>query len=1002
MRPLDPRTFLAETLKPYATGGRAGLPGLLERYLLEASDQDDAAIASRIGDVKAIWDKNLEHTRYGELARVLSAEHDDASLALLDPRERSRLAAQLQREQAEAAEQAEASMSDWRALLDEYVAGGGLTPGSRAALERIATSKGLDSGLVRSELDRAPEAAPPPVMEESVRRAVRKSLQDLARVVGEERLALSLFHAIGLDGITDDLAAVQRQYDEVNAQNQARGFGQAATAYKTVLANVKLHLLDADPRAYVEGLIRDVGAEMEFEVARSATDRVIDPTEAESLLQSAMRRGLTDELGRRLISELAREHGARLEVGAAVDYVACPSCNTPHARPSAPDACKRCGAALFMACPVPDCRARNDATALRCQTCGTDLFKFAEATRRLRSLPEAVDSGRVGWAADELEEIGRVLGPDAIPAELRTRVETLVREAQAGWTEVEAAIAVRRLYDARRLLRDLVATAGDLPGPTGDLPSERAREVDRRLGEVDAALARARAATGADREAALSEAVALAEDCDEAVNALAAIPPLPPGPVAVELGPAGPVVTWRPSSTADARYVVRRVDTTSSASVVVSSGGSTRYEDRDAEPGSVVRYEVATIRGRARSEAVQSPPLLVAREVAGLSVVDGDGVVRLSWQPVPATARVIVQRTSEGDGSRRELLADRGGVVDGDVENGRRYAYLVAVEYGGGSRTEGVTVYGQPAAPPQGIETLILQPERGGVHIAFEWPPAGTVSVVRCATEPEVSCGDRIDPATLSTLGEVLAAGAAGSRDDPPSGVCWYLPVTIVGAVAVAGRPARYLALPDIGNVAAVDAAGQVKITWEWPEGVRVAQVMWRRDRQPLAPDEPGTEKAWVRFGEYRDRGGFTLDGGAAGGLFAAVVPAVRVDGELTAATSIAKAARVAVRAAAKIDLHYVVRRAGMRKKRLEVEVQAPDGATPPSLVLVARSGDLLPRSATEGEVLARLGGGGPLSSSVDLGGRNRPLAVRLFLESSSSSSQFQLFDPDVDDLLIR
>jgi hypothetical protein len=1002
MLPLDPKTFLVETLKPYATGAAAGLPGLFERYLLEPGD-DEVAIRARMGDVKAIWDKNFEHTRYGELARALSSEHDDASLALQDPGERARLAAELAEQQGEAAERAEAALADWRALLADYVAGGGLTPGSRAALERIAKSSDLDERLVRAELDGAPVAAPPPVMEEGIRRQIQKSLQDLARVVGEERLALSLYHALGLDGVTDDVEEVRRQYDKVNAQNQGRGFGQTATTYKTVLANAKLHLLDGDPRAYVEGLIRDVGAAMELQVARSATDQVIDSTEAESLLQNAMRRGLTDELGRRLISDLAREHGARLEVGAAVDYVACPACNTPHARPSAPNGCKRCGAAIFVDCPVEGCGTRNDATALRCAACQTDLFKFAEATRRLGSLSDAVEDGRVGWAAGELEEISRVLGSGAIPGDLRQRVDGLLAKAERDWTLAEAAIAERRIYAARAVLRGLAASAGDVLGPTGDRPAARAKEVDRRLGEVEKALARARAARGEAREAALVEALGLAEDCDEAINALATIPPQPPGPVRAELGDDGPVVTWSPSTTAGARYLVRRID--ADGGVDLSAGTARRYADRDAQMGAVVRYEVTTVRGRARSTAVESEPLLVALEVQGLTVADADREVRLSWQPVPATARVVVRRVAERDGTERDLVAHTGGLVDDDVDNGERYAYRVIVEYGAGAdarQTAGVTIYGQPAAPPEGVEELSVASVAGGVQITFGHPPSGVVSIVRCNEEPAVTLGDSLDPATLGSLGVLLAVGADGARDEGSSAVCWYLPVTIAGGLAVAGRSIRHLALAGLANVAAVELPGQVRMTWEWPEGVRVAKVVWRRDRQPAHPDEPGVESAWVRLGEYRDNGGFTIEAGRSASLFAAVLPGIRVDGELIAASSISRDSRVAIRSVEKTDVRYAVRCAGMRRKRLEIDVDVAAGRTPPSLVLVGRSGDLLPRAATEGDVLARLGGDGPLSSKVDLSGRSRPLAVRLFLESASSAAHFQVFDPRVDDLLIR
>jgi len=1002
MLPLDSSRYLAETLKPYATGVRPGLPGLFERYLLEPADADERAIAARLADVKALWDKSLEHARYGELARVLAGEHDDACLTLGDPGERQRLARESERERAEQSAAAEEAIAGWRELLAEYVGGGGLTPAARASLERIAAKRGLDPALVQTELDGAPEAAPPPVMDADTRGQIRKALQDLARVVGEERLSLSLFHALGLDGITEDLGAVQRQHAKVEDQNRGRSFGQTATAYKTVLALARLHLLEADPRAYVEGLVEDVGADMEFEVARSATDRVIDPTEAEALLRDAMRRGLSDELARRLIADLARDHGARLEVGAAVDYVACPACNTPHARPSAPESCARCGAALFVDCRAPGCGTRNDATASRCRDCGGDLFAIAEATRRLAKVPDAVREGRIGWANDELGDVRRALGEEAIPPDLLTQVADRFTAAEAAWADAEAAISARRLYEARRLLRDIARVAVDVTGPTGDPSQARLEEVERRLAEVERALARARAATGPDREAALCDALALAEDCEEAATALAAIPPRPPGAVTVELAQSGAAVGWERSPTDGVSYAVVRVDAIGGDRAAVATTEATRCEDRDAPTGATVAYEVAAVRGRTRSDPVRSAPLLVAHEVRELTVQEGDGEVRLDWQPLPATARVLASRTAEGVGGSAALAAGRAGLVDADVENGRRYAYRISVEYDGRHETPGVTAYAQPAPPPEGVATLDLTSEARGVRIDFARPPHGNVAILRCDGEPATELGERLDPAGLDVLGQRLAAEPHGALDPSPSGVCWYLPVTLAGGAAIAGRAIRHLALPPISSVALADAAGQFRVTWEWPEGVRVARVVWRADRQPQAADEPGAEAAWVRLGEYRDHGGFTIEADGRQALFVAVVAGLRTEGGLVAGSSIAKAARATVRAAAKTDLSYAVRRTGLRKRRLEVEVRAPDGSTPPRLVLVARSGDLLPRSATEGEVLATLGGDGPLSSSLDLGGRERPFALRLFLESSSSAERFQVSDPGVDQLVVR
>jgi hypothetical protein len=1006
MRPLDPAKFLAETLKPYAVGERPGLPSLLDRYLLDAADADDAAIGRRLREVKALWDKNFNHSRYGKLAKALSDEHDDAELTLLDPGERARLADAAEREAEEAGRKATAALADWRKVLAEHIARGGLTPNSRSLLERIAKGAGIAPQLVKAELDRAPVAAPPKLMPSEARDQIRRSLGDLAREVGEERMALSLYHGLGLDGITADLGKVQRRYDEVAEANGKRAIGPTATAYKTLLANAKLHLLDADPRAYIEGLVLDIETGMEFEAARVATDGVIDPVEAESLLQSAIRRGLTPELARRVVTQLARQNDAIVETGAVVDYVACPACNTPHARPSAPKTCQHCGTALFVICPAEGCGATNDATTLRCSTCQTDLQKFAEATRRLRVLPTAVEEGRIGWAASELQEIMRVLGAAAIPADLKAHVDRALAAAQAGWAQAEAAISSRRLYAARSALQQLVKTAADVPGPTGERPAARAEEVDRRLREVDAVLVRARAASGLEREAALVAAVRLAEDCGEAASALAAIAPEPPAAVRAQFGPGGLTVEWKASGSPGARYRVRRVDVRTSESTEIALVDATRCDDRAAPSGAVVRYEITTLRGQAASASAASSPLLVAREVEDVACSDADGEVRISWRTVPASARVIVERTDESTREQKPIGADRTGLVDRDVRNGERYAYRITIEYSGldgeVKRTAGITIYGQPAAPPEGIEELRIRTAPGGALIEFDRPPTGTVTIVRCESEPSLSAGDALDPGALAGLGRILRASSNGAHDDVASGVCWYLPVTVAGGTAIAGRAVRHLALPGIENVTVAARTGQVKVTWEWPEGVRIAKVIWRRDRQPSGPDDPEAESAWVRLSSYRDNGGFSVESRGPEPVFIGVTPGIRVDGELVAGTTLAKGSRASIRMASKSDLRYAVRRAGLRKRRLEVQVDVPQGVTAPSLVLVARNGDLLPRTAGEGDVLARLGGDEPLSSSIDLSGRSFPFAVRLFLESSSSAAAFQLLDPGPDELLLR
>lgn len=1006
MRSFDPKTYLVDVLRPYVGASGAEIPDLFERYLLEPSDDDDDAIGARMADVKALWDKRVEHPRYGQLIRTLSAAQLEAELTLCDPGERRRLAAKAADRDRERAQKAADALASWRSLLAEHVAASnGLDPARRGQLERMAAKQGLDPAVVRQELDAEPVAKMPDVLDVPRRQRVRKALSELAQDTGEARRALSLYHALGLE-ISENGALVQQRYEEAVHENARRAIGTTATLFKNVLAEAKLLLVDADPRAYIEGLVLDVKEEMEFAGARAAASgRLIDELEAEQLLRQAIELGLTPELGRRVVNELAKDNDVSVQIGTAVDYVACPSCNVPHPRTAAPDLCRRCATALFVVCPSEGCGARNDATASRCSNCRTDVRSYTDATRRLATLPSALSEGRVAWAAAELAEITRVLGDAAVPPQLRGRVADAQRGAKAEWDAIESAIGERRLFAARTSLRRLQHDGSDVTGPSGDFPVIRLKEVERRLAELDPVLMRARGASGGVREQALVEALGLVADCEEAMAALDVMAPEPPGPTRVQMGTAGPLLNWASSPTLAVRYVVRRTDVRAGTSVGLGETALTSFDDRAAETGALIRYEVSAIRGRNCSPASFSAPLVVAREVEGLSLADGDGYVRLTWKQVPVSARVLVFRRDAGGGGEQGLAADRKGVVDRTVRNGERYAYRVSVEYSGDGpqtvRTGGLTVFGQPAPPPQGIDELTVRPVPGGVMVECEPPPVGSITMLRCDSEPHVEPGSVVERARLADLGRLLSVDGHCARDDPPSGISWYLPITVAGATAVAGRARRHVALPDIANVKAVEHGGEVRVTWEWPDGVRVAKVLWRRARQPAGSGDAEADSAWVRLGEYRDHGGFTIDAPDPTPLFVAVVPAIRVDGILLAGTTIARAARAAIRPTAKIKLRYEVRRSGLRKKRLEVQVHAPLGADPPGLVLVARSGDLLPRHASDGEVVARLGGGQPLASTIELGGRSRPLAIRLFLGSTGAAAGYQLFDPTADDLLI-
>lgn len=1006
MRRFDPSSYLAEVLAP--SQGSAVLPDLFTRYGLEVDDADEAAIAARLEEVKRYWDKKSEHPRYGATIRQLTDRHGVAKLTLLDARERERAAAEVREQLREAEEAAARSGREWDELLAQTIDSmGGLQPAQRVRLEKVAANMGVPADEAKAKLDAAPAAPEPKMLDSGQRETISRALNDLARDVGEPRMGLSLFHALALE-ITDDIDAVRERHEAQARENRVRPHGNTKAHWESVLSLVKLHLLEGDPRAYVHGLRQDVCEALEVRAIKAVTnDGEIDEVEAEQLLREAIALGLTQEIAREAVAELARQHGAGLRTGAIVDFVACPSCNTPHPREGGDERCRRCGAALFVACPNSGCGQLNDATAPLCSSCGTDLHRHAAATRALARLASLVDEGRVNQAREELAEATRVLGRSHAEVEsVAPQVTVAVEKAKRGWAEAEAALADRRQYAARGLLTELDRSARDFPGPGGELPVQALATVRQRLAEAEALLGKARESKGEARERALSEALRVAADCAEAERELDKMPPEPAGEVEASAAGHAISVRWAASPTAGVRYLVTRTVIDGGPRGAVGETDQLQIEDKRAKPGTQVRYSVEAVRGRARSPAVSSEPVGAVYEVSNLRVNGGDDEVRLAWDPLE-DGRVIVIRRDD-DGGERELAPDAAGLTDRSVRNGHRYVYAVHVEYAGLGgelvRTPGLPALAEPVARPTPLSALTVHEAPAGVKVEFDRPESGTVTVVRCSEDPELEPGVELNPSRLSELGEVLAVSGSQATDpNPPSGSCFYQVVTVAAGIAIAGVAVRHVSLPTVVNVKAVASGGKARVTWSWPDGISFARVIWRHDRRPDGPGDPDAEAIDYRLGEYRDAGGCTIELGEQRSLFVAVCPAARVNGEVVYGAVGGKGSRDALRSTRKTELRYSVRRPGKLRKRLEVDVAAPSGEDSlPEMVLIGREGEILPGSAADGDVLTRLGGDRPNSSSLDLKGLSKPLAVRLFLDSSSAAGSFVVFDPMVDELVIR
>jgi hypothetical protein len=344
--------------------------------------------------------------------------------------------------------------------------------------------------------------------------------------------------------------------------------------------------------------------------------------------------------------------------------------------------------------------------------------------------------------------------------------------------------------------------------------------------------------------------------------------PLPFGQLSAEQGANRVILRWQRAGGSDAAtFTVERLE---GPGVARRRWRTSDVTVEDVEPPAgrplVYQIEVELLpgtdiarTGHGEVEVVFTPPVtgLEARQVRA-------GGVAGRWRVREGVQRTVVRRmpaaaaAKSADGLLVPSQADS--FLDPDVSPGR-YVYRVAAVYQvpGGKAYEGrpARVDVEVVEPPPVLRVAVVseaQPH-GAADIALRWnqlPPGVSLLLRRCATEPAGSVGDCLAVAEARGIGEPVAGGelldGTAAQVTLPAGNWWLVPFTVAGNLAVRGHPVSSLVVPPVTNAEAVRNGPDVLLSWEWPEGMRLARVVWRAG---------GTEQTReVTLSEFRLHGG--------------------------------------------------------------------------------------------------------------------------------------------------
>lgn len=973
---LDRKAYEAEVLVRHAVANT--VPDHFERLGISPGDEVSADELDERGRAcKIIWTQAKQKGRLKGLAKTLLAQHDDALKTLKDPDRRRTLVEDATRQRREAEVEDRERLAELDRMLDGLAARSTrLDPRRHSALVGRFGGEAVAERLARRGLQVFEDASEGPEPFEPARR--KTIARQLAAYAGQVhahsredapiRVYPTLYHFLSDFGLRWEPdqgpppwgamrpaieAAVAAAQDIPHADERRKAIDDLAGQCRVLEQQQGAY--DAGRRADFASALADVLL-LRFDPATDA----IDAETKDDLCKDARRHGLSGDEAGNVVLRLAREHGISVlgeAVGKAVRLLGCPACNEQSVARGQQD-CPLCGEALFRTCP--GCQARVSAATVACPNCRLDVLARGRADERLREAVQLRKDRRPGAAVERAREAASIdrAHPQAT-ASVRA-LEAAVESARGRWEAVEAAVAARRHYAAREGLLALAREAEDIPSPGGSSVKAMRRVVDEHLQRAGALVDRADR-PGAASEQLLLDALREVADHPEATSRLSTRPPAPARSVTATPDAAGFRLAWAASPSAgDIEYVVVRREGLAPRTVADGTEtGRTRgleARDTDAPPGTTVGYAVFAVRAGACSAPAASEVAL-ACPAPSLELEERDGRVDLRWDRVGHGRIAVVRRAPDGVPVSLNVPAGSGPFADDGLVNGTTYEYCVTVLHVG---ADGRTVTSpevrrraRPQAPPRAVEDLRLDVVARGVRLTFTPPPSGKVQVLRCERAPAVEPGRAVAPASLRGLGHALSTGLDRALDPHPVRLAWYVAVSSTAREAVTGTPVRYVSVPDVSDLEAVDLGSAVQLTWRWPEGCEEARVLWRTDAPPAAADDPRATRQDVRRAIYAQRGCRIEVAPHAERIHVLVCPGVRLEGEVLHGFGPGVPRILVARSARRVG--YRVEMIGRRRKRtLRVSLLAPAGGAPE--LVVVHHASVLPISRDMGQAeLGRL-----------------------------------------------
>ncbi len=608
-------------------------------------------------------------------------------------------------------------------------------------------------------------------------------------------------------------------------------------------------------------------ATLDKKVEYAGVDGEITADEFEHLVMEGTKLGLAKEEVVSRIKELGAQKKWSVQLpgkGSSVEQSltcgVCGALNAPRSK-----ACGNCGFPVEVNCPK--CSTLQPSSARNCNKCGYSICDMPNALPLLREAKDALAEGEFARAESAFQRADSYWQnhPDILSG--RQQIKSRSERAQSVLKKAQELLQKGDGYQARLALAEAKAL---LPDSAQVAALEAA--ISQKIMAAEKCLAKARAAAStAEREAAFLEALDVCTDCQEAIAGLAKMPPDAPAGLTALVQEQAVLLNWKAvSSKAQITYrVVRKIGALPSHPTdgeVLSDTPQLSYLDKTGQPGLPCHYAVFAQRGGVfSSKAALSESLTQTANVERLNAVPADGSVTLRWQAPPNALRVEVWTKKgalperRGDGSQLPSIRSDGASHDG-LANDYAQGYLVVAIFKDGMGRElpakGLGILTAATAPPKPVEHLLANKTDNLVELTWY---EGTDKVeLYWSDKPFFLQFGEVFPyiraGTIGTSVPVHQKGLATARL-PRHGVYGFLPVTIKGQLAVAGRAVMVAYAEEISDLTGKMEDGKLRLTWKFPPGAQQVQVLCS-DKYASNSGNP----VIVTEQEYRRSGAWTLD----------------------------------------------------------------------------------------------------------------------------------------------